>query len=39
MSARDYAKRDDRTGQILALLDAKADAAPQRQFGPAFGPE
>jgi ankyrin repeat protein len=39
MSARDYARRDDRTGQILALLDAKADAAPQRQFGPAFGPQ
>ncbi|PKP97642.1 MAG: hypothetical protein CVT74_13505 [Alphaproteobacteria bacterium HGW-Alphaproteobacteria-13] len=39
MSARDYARRDDRTGQIVALLDAKPDAAPQRQFGPTFGPE
>lgn len=39
MSARDYARRDDRTGQIAALLDTKADAAPQRQFGPTFGPE
>lgn len=38
MSARDYAKRDDRTGQLLALLDAKADAAPTRDFGPTFGP-
>ncbi|HKX89711.1 MAG TPA: ankyrin repeat domain-containing protein, partial [Sphingopyxis sp.] len=31
MSARDYAKRDDRTGQLLALLDAKPDA-PAREF-------
>ncbi|OWQ94479.1 ankyrin repeat domain-containing protein [Sphingopyxis witflariensis] len=38
MSARDYAKRDDRTGQLIALLDAKADAAPTRDFGPTFGP-
>lgn len=38
MSARDYAKRDDRTGQILALLDAKSDA-PQRDLGPVFGPD
>ncbi|PZQ23411.1 MAG: hypothetical protein DI569_04775 [Sphingopyxis macrogoltabida] len=38
MSARDYAKRDDRTGQILALLDGKADA-PQRELGPVFGPQ
>lgn len=39
MSARDYAKRDDRTGQLLALLDTKADAdAPQRDYGPTFGP-
>ena len=38
MSARDYAKRDDRTGQLLALLDAKPDA-PAREFGPSFGPK
>jgi len=39
MSARDYAKRDDRTGQLLALLDTKADAdAPKRDYGPSFGP-
>ena len=38
MSARDYAKRDDRTGQLIALLDAKADATPTRDFGPTFGP-
>jgi ankyrin repeat protein len=38
MSARDYAKRDDRSGQIIALLDAKADA-PLRDFGPSFGPK
>lgn len=37
MSARDYAKRDDRTGQILTLLDAKSDA-PMRDLGPTFGP-
>ncbi len=38
MSARDYAKRDDRTGQYLALLDAKADATP-RDPGAVFGPK
>ncbi|MCA0208845.1 MAG: ankyrin repeat domain-containing protein [Proteobacteria bacterium] len=38
MSARDYAKRDDRSGQIVALLDAKSDA-PARDFGPSFGPK
>ncbi|HEV7314435.1 ankyrin repeat domain-containing protein [Sphingopyxis sp.] len=38
MSARDYAKRDDRSGQIVALLDAKSDA-PAREFGPSFGPK
>ena len=38
MSARDYAKRDDRTGQIVALLNAKPDA-PAREFGPSFGPK
>ncbi len=38
MSARDYAKRDDRTGQIVALLDARSDA-PQRDLGPSFGPD
>ncbi|AJA11120.1 ankyrin [Sphingopyxis fribergensis] len=37
MSARAYAKRDDRTGQIVALLDAKADG-PVRDLGPTFGP-
>jgi ankyrin repeat protein len=37
MSARDYAKRDDRTGQIIALLDAKNDA-PIRELGPGIGP-
>ena len=37
MSARDYAKRDDRTGQIVTILDAKADA-PTREFGPSIGP-
>lgn len=37
MSARDYAKRDDRTGQILAVLDAKPDA-PIRDLGPKIGP-
>ena len=39
MSARDYARRDDRTGQIIAALESKAEAAPQRDFGPAFGPQ
>lgn len=38
MSARDYAKRDDRTGQMLSLLDAKPDT-PSRQLGPIFGPK
>ncbi|WP_067111688.1 ankyrin repeat domain-containing protein [Sphingopyxis granuli] len=38
MSARDYAKRDDRSGQLLALLDAKPDA-PLRDIGPVFGPK
>lgn len=37
LSARAYAKRDDRTGQIVALLDAKADG-PIRDLGPTFGP-
>jgi len=36
MSARDYAKRDDRTGTMLALLDAKDDAV--KPLGPVFGP-
>lgn len=36
MSARDYAKRDDRTGAILALLDVKDDKV--RPMGPVFGP-
>ncbi len=39
MSARDYAKRDDRTGSLLPLLDAKADAGTDRQYGPVFGPK
>lgn len=38
MSARDYAKRDDRTGQITAILDAKPDG-PARDLGPRIGPE
>lgn len=38
MSARAYAKRDDRTGQIVALLDAKPDG-PIRDLGPKFGPD
>lgn len=37
MSARDYAKRDDRTGQIIAILDAKPDG-PVRDLGPKIGP-
>ena len=37
MSARAYAKRDDRTGQLVALLDAKPDG-PVRDLGPKFGP-
>lgn len=38
MSARDYAKRDDRSGQLLAMLDTKADA-PARDLGTTFGPK
>jgi ankyrin repeat protein len=38
MSARDYAKRDDRSGQILALLDEKGDG-PLRDVGTVFGPK
>ncbi|HMO76539.1 MAG TPA: ankyrin repeat domain-containing protein [Sphingopyxis sp.] len=38
MSARDYAKRDDRSGQLLAMLDVKSDA-PTRELGPSFGPQ
>ncbi|HEY0595455.1 MAG TPA: ankyrin repeat domain-containing protein [Sphingopyxis sp.] len=38
MSARDYAKRDDRTGQIIAILDAKPDG-PVRDLGPKIGPD
>lgn len=38
MSARDYAKRDDRTGQFLALLDAKPDGV-TRDSGAIFGPQ
>ncbi len=34
MSARDYAKRDDRTGQIIAVLDAKPDGAGTRSGTP-----
>lgn len=37
MSARDYAKRDDRTGQLVTILDAKADG-PRRDLGPSIGP-
>jgi ankyrin repeat protein len=37
MSARDYAKRDDRTGQITAILEAKPDT-PVRDLGPQIGP-
>lgn len=36
LSARDYAKRDDRTGTMLALLDAKDDM--NKPLGPVFGP-
>lgn len=36
MSARDYARRDDRSGTMLALLDAKQDIA--KPLGPVFGP-
>ena len=38
MSARDYARRDDRSGQLLAMLDTKADA-PSRELGTTFGPK
>lgn len=38
MSARDYAKRDDRSGQLLALLAVKSDA-PLRDSGVVFGPK
>lgn len=38
MSARDYARRDDRSGQLLAMLDAKSDA-PVRDLGTTFGPQ
>jgi len=37
MTARDYAKRDDRTGQIIAILEAKPDK-PVRDLGPSIGP-
>src|SRR3546814_928507 len=36
LSARDYAKRNDRTGQLAALLDAKPDQP--RDTGAVFGP-
>ncbi|MBN8844714.1 MAG: ankyrin repeat domain-containing protein [Sphingomonadales bacterium] len=38
MSARDYAKRDDRSGLILSMLDAKPDG-PVRDSGAVFGPK
>ncbi len=38
MSARDYARRDDRSGQLLAMLDAKSDV-PSRDLGTTFGPQ
>jgi ankyrin repeat protein len=38
MSARAYAQRDDRSGQLLALLDVKADK-PLRDTGAVFGPK
>ncbi len=38
MSARDYATRDDRSGQLLALLDAKPDT-PLRDSSAVFGPK
>ncbi|MBK6412282.1 ankyrin repeat domain-containing protein [Sphingopyxis sp.] len=37
MSARAYAKRDDRTGQLITILDAKVDG-PGRDLGPSIGP-
>ncbi len=39
LSARDYARRDDRTGALLALLDAKADAAPELRPEATLGPK
>ena len=36
LSARDYARLDDRTGTMLALLDAKDDTT--KPLGPVFGP-
>lgn len=36
LSARDYARRDDRTGQMLMLLDAKPEGATTTE--PVFGP-
>lgn len=38
MSARDYARRDDRTGSLLSALDAKADT-PARDNSAVFGPK
>ncbi len=38
LSARDYAKRNDRSGRLSALLDEKADA-PLRDAGAVFGPK
>lgn len=38
LSARDYARRDDRSGQMLTLLDAKPDA-PVKPMGEVFGPK
>ncbi len=38
LSARDYARRDDRTGQMLTLLDAKPDKQ-SASTGPVFGPK
>src|SRR3546814_18366489 len=38
MSARDYARRNDRSGRMAALLDEKADAA-ARDPGAVFGPK
>ncbi len=37
LTARDYARRDDRTGTILALLDSK-EPAPDRDVAPILGP-
>lgn len=38
LSARDYAKRNDRSGQLAALLDEKAET-PLRDTGTVFGPK